>query len=82
MTRTVRCVSSWLPHSKHHAATASPEQFSFVDMLVRLMSDGRGIICRSLVSNQDDFDMAWPDPLSLTHYNWRYKEKEIHGVIR
>ncbi|CAM9396488.1 unnamed protein product [Ascophyllum nodosum] len=36
---------------------------------------------RSLVTNQDDFDEAWPEPLSLTHYRWRYG-RDAPGVIR
>ena len=27
---------------------------------------------RSSVTNQDDFDLAWPDPKSLTQYSWEY----------
>ncbi|CAN0062335.1 unnamed protein product [Pylaiella littoralis] len=37
---------------------------------------------RSLVTNQDDFDLAWPNPLASTHYNWVYEEKYASGVIR
>lgn len=34
------------------------------------------------MTNQDDFDLIWPDPLSLTHYNWIYPAEEAGGVIR
>ncbi|CAB1102034.1 unnamed protein product [Ectocarpus sp. CCAP 1310/34] len=37
---------------------------------------------RSLVTNQDDFDLIWTDPLSMTHYNWNYPEEDAPGVIR
>ena len=37
---------------------------------------------RSLVTNQDDFDKAWPEPLSLTHYRWNYPRDLVAGVIR
>lgn len=37
---------------------------------------------RSLVTNQDDFDLAWPDPLSMSHYNWNYSKKFAVAVVR
>lgn len=42
----------------------------------------RLVVSRSLVTNQDDFDLAWPEPISLTHYNWNYPANLAAGVIR
>ena len=39
-------------------------------------------IHRSLVTNQDELDLLWPDPLSLTHYQWKYSKEEAPNVIR
>eukprot|EP00904_Undaria_pinnatifida_P011647 jgi/Undpi1/7612/HiC_scaffold_23.g10085.m1 len=37
---------------------------------------------RTSVTDQDLFDRAWPDPLSMTHYHWHYRKTEVHSVIR
>lgn len=34
------------------------------------------------MTNQDDFDLLWPDPLSLTRYKWIYTETEAPNVVR
>lgn len=34
------------------------------------------------MTNQDDLDLLWPDPLSLTHYRWRYSKTVAPNVIR
>lgn len=37
---------------------------------------------RSLVTNQDDLDDAWPDPVSLTRYDWGYPRNQMAGRVR
>lgn len=34
------------------------------------------------MTNQDDFDLVWPEPLSLSHYRWIYEPEEAPDVIR
>ncbi|CAN0511290.1 unnamed protein product [Ectocarpus sp. 12 AP-2014] len=35
-----------------------------------------------MTTNQDDFDMVWPDPIALTHYDWAYSSNMAPGLVR
>lgn len=34
------------------------------------------------MTNQDDFDIAWPDPLSLSHFDWAYPASRKASIVR
>jgi len=34
------------------------------------------------VTNQDDFDLAWPNPISLSYYKWGYASDWAPAVVR
>lgn len=34
------------------------------------------------MTNQDDFDLAWSEPVSLSHYDWAYPPTRIPATVR